>query len=257
MRVTSIQLEVVDRPKSETLAHVLELVDQASGSDLILLPEAWPCGHFSVHRYRQDSEPVDGPTVRALSKRASALGSAILMGSFVECDGADLFNTSVLLDAEGRAVARYRKIHLFGHGSGESKLLRRGDEVVVADLPWGRLGLSTCYDLRFPELYRLMVDRGAVLFPVVSAWPMARLEAWRLFSLARAHENLCFLASCNCAGVDQGIRYAGHSMVVDPLGQVVAEAGEGECTISADIDLELVREARERFPALDDRVLPV
>ena len=255
MRVTCIQLAIVDRPKSETLAHVLELVDQAAGSDLILLPEAWPCGHFAVHRYQHDSEAVDGPTVRALSERAAALGCPILMGSFIERDGPGLFNTAVLLDAGGRTVARYRKIHLFGHGSGESRLLKRGDEVVVADLPWGRAGLSTCYDLRFPELYRLMVGKGAVLFPVVSAWPMARLEAWRLFNLARAHENLCFLVSCNCAGVDQGTQYAGHSMVVDPLGQVVAEAGQGECTVSVEIDLDLVREARERFPALDDRVL--
>jgi predicted amidohydrolase len=255
MRITCIQLEIADRPKPETLAHVLALVERAAGSDLILLPETWPCGHFSVHRYRQDAEPVDGPTVRALAERAAALGCHILMGSIIEREGADLFNTTVLLDAGGRIVARYRKIHLFGHGSGESKLLTRGDEVVLADLPWGRAGLSTCYDLRFPELYRLMVDRGAVMFPVVSAWPTARVDAWRLFNIARAHENLCFLVSCNCAGTDQGTQYAGHSMCVDPFGHVLAEAGEGECLLSAEIDLELVGQARERFPALDDRIL--
>jgi predicted amidohydrolase len=254
MRVTCIQLAIADRPKSATTAHVLTLLDQASGSDLILLPEAWPCGYFAFDRYREDSEPLDGPTVRLLAERAAALRCHMLMGSFIERDGADLFNTAVLLDAGGTIVARYRKIHLFGHGSGESKALRRGDEIVVVDLPWGRAGLSTCYDLRFPELYRRMVDEGAVLFPVVSAWPMARLEAWRLFNRARAHENLSFVVSCNCAGVDQGTRYAGHSMIVDPLGHVVAEAGEGECLLSAEVDLDLVREARARFPALADRV---
>ena len=256
MRVTSIQLAIVDRPKPETVRHTLALLDRAAGSDLILLPEAWPCGYFAFDRYRQESEPINGPTVGALAERAVVLGSHILMGSFIERDGRDLFNTAVLLDAAGGTVARYRKMHLFGHGGGEGELVKPGEEVVVADLPWGRAGLSTCYDLRFPELFRRMVDGGAGMFLVVSAWPMARLAAWRLFNRARAHENLGFLLSCNCAGVDHGTQYAGHSMFVDPLGTVLAEGGEGECLVSAEIDPDLVRTVRAGFPALEDRALP-
>ncbi|NLW49345.1 MAG: carbon-nitrogen family hydrolase [Candidatus Brocadiaceae bacterium] len=255
MRVTAIQLQIVDRAKSETLARVLELVDGAADSDLILLPELWPSGYFSFHRYRSDAEPIDGSTVAALAERAAALRCHILMGSFIERDGPHLFNTSVLLDSEGRTAARYRKMHLFGHGSGESRLLQRGRDIVLVDLPWGRTGLSTCYDLRFPELYRRMTDDGAVFFLVASAWPMARVDAWRLFSIARAHENLAFLIACNCAGTDQGTPYAGHSLVVDPIGRVLAEAGEGEEVVSVEFDPGAVAEARAQFPALEDRVL--
>src|SRR3954453_4148387 len=106
MRVTSIQLEIRDRPKTETLEHVLSLLDQARGSDLILLPELWPCGYFAFARYADESEPVDGPTVRALAARARDLGAYLFMGSFVECDEDRLFNTSLLIDPRGQVVAR-------------------------------------------------------------------------------------------------------------------------------------------------------
>lgn len=255
MRVTSIQLEITGRAKGETLRHILEQLDRAGESKLILLPEVWPCGYFSFDRYRSDSEPIDGPTVGALREKAAELGCHVLMGSFIESDGPDLFNTTLLLNPRGEIIARYRKIHLFGYHSQENKLLKPGDEVVTAETPWGQAGITTCYDLRFPELYRRMVDRGAVMFLVVSAWPHARLEAWRLFNRARAHENLAYLFSCNCVGANEGTQYAGHSMLVDPMGNVIAEGGLEECFISAEIDMEMVESARREFPALADRVL--
>jgi predicted amidohydrolase len=125
----------------------------------------------------------------------------------------------------------------------------------VTDTPWGICGFSTCYDLRFPELFRRMVDQGARLFLIASAWPLVRLEAWKLFNRARAHENLAFLISCNAAGFNDGKQYAGHSMIVDPLGQVVAQGGEQEELVSAEIDPGLVDTVRQDFSALDDRVL--
>jgi predicted amidohydrolase len=255
MRVTSIQLEITGAPKSEILRHVLEQLDRAPESDLILLPEVWNCGYFSFDRYRSESESMDGATVGAMREKAAQLSSHLLMGSFIEADGADLFNTTVLLDPNGEIAARYRKMHLFGYQSEESRLLTRGEEVVVAETPWGPAGLSTCYDLRFPELYRNMVDRGAVMFLVVSAWPHARTDAWRLFNRARAHENLAYLLSCNCAGTNAGTRYAGRSMFVDPLGAVLAEGGTDECFVSAEVDVAMVESVRDDFPALADRIL--
>ena len=255
MRVTAIQLEITDRPKAETVSHVLEQMDRAPRSDLILLPEAWPCGYFSFDRYHPESEPIDGPTVGALRAKATQLGCHVLMGSLIERDGSDLFNTTLLLDPAGEIVARYRKMHLFGYQSQESKLLKRGEAVVVAETPWGQAGLSTCYDLRFPELYRSMVNRGAVMFLVASAWPHARLDAWRLFNRARAHENLAYLFSCNCAGCNEGTQFAGHSMFVDPVGTVLAEGESDECFVSAEVDMGLVESTRKEFPALADRVL--
>jgi predicted amidohydrolase len=254
MKVSSIQLEIVDQSKQNNLEYALNMVDRTPESDLILLPEIWPCGFFSFHRYRSDAEPMDGPTVRAFKEKARERQCHILMGSFVERENDNLFNTTILLNPNGEVVATYRKIHLFGYMSEEAELLTPGEDVVVADTPWGKSGLSTCYDLRFPELFRRMVDKNAKLFLVVSAWPLVRVEAWRLFNRARAHENLAYLFSCNCAGDGGGTPFAGHSMIVDPLGQVLVEAGESEEIITADIDPGMVDSVRSQFPALVDRV---
>ncbi|MBI9087015.1 MAG: carbon-nitrogen family hydrolase [Desulfobacterales bacterium] len=254
MKVTSIQLERREISKAEATAHALALVDQASASDLILLPEMWPSGFFCFDRYPVDAEPIDGPTVQAFRDKAAAIRRHILMGSFVERNADGLFNTSLLIDAHGSVIAVYRKIHLFGYQSSERDLLTRGTAVVVADTPWGKAGLATCYDLRFPEQFRKMVDLGAEFFLVVSAWPAVRLEPWVLFNRVRALENLAFLISCNCAGADAGSLYAGHSMVVDPLGKILARGGDQECMVSADIDMDQAAAVRKEFSALHDRV---
>ena len=254
MRITSIQLGMKDRPKGETVEHALGLVDQASESDLVLLPEIWPCGFFSFDRYRSDSEALDGPTVTAFRQKARDHQMHILMGSMVENQGQNFYNTTIFINSQGEILARYRKIHLFGYQSDETQILTPGQEVVVTDTPWGICGFSTCYDLRFPELFRRMVDQGARLFLIASAWPLVRLEAWKLFNRARAHENLAFLISCNAAGFNDGKQYAGHSMIVDPLGQVIAQGGEQEELVSAEIDPGLVDTVRQDFSALDDRV---
>lgn len=257
MKVTSIQPEMIDRSKSESLAYILSLVDACPQSDLILLPEIWPSGFFCFDRYRAESEPIDGPIVTTFRKKAVERACHILMGSIVEKDGNQLFNTSLLLDSQGQIIARYRKIHLFGYQSEEKKLLTASKEVVVAPTPWGPAGISTCYDLRFPEFFRKMVDKGATIFLVASAWPLVRLEAWRLFNQARALENLAYLISCNCAGSNAGNRYAGHSMIIDPMGNVIAEGNEGEGYINAELDPELVNSVRNDFRALDDRIFSI
>ena len=254
MKMTSIQPEMKDRSKPENLAYILSIVDACPHSDLILLPEIWPSGFFCFDRYRAESESIDGPIVATFRQKAAERACHILMGSIVEKDGNQLFNTSLLLDSQGQIIARYRKIHLFGYQSEEKKLLTAGKEVVVAPTPWGPAGISTCYDLRFPEFFRKMVDKGATIFLVASAWPLVRLEAWRLFNQARALENLAYLISCNCAGSNAGNRYAGHSMIVDPLGKVIAEGGEKEEVVTAEIDPGLVDSVRGEFSFLDNRV---
>ena len=254
MRVASVQLEHQDRPKAETLEHVLTLLDQARGNDLILLPELWPCGAFGSDRFATDAEPLDGPLVRTLRERARALKCHLFTGSIVERDGADLFNTSLLLGPDGALLGRYRKMHLFGYQSDERRLLRRGEEVAVLPTPWGRAGLATCYDLRFPELFRRMIDRGAEFFLVPAGWPYPRLESWTLFNRARANENLAFLFSCNSAGRQGTIHYAGHSVFVDPRGQILAEAGDAETILTADVDIAQAAALRREFPALEERI---
>ena len=254
MRVTSVQIAMEDRSKEDAVRQVLGAVDRCPPSDLILLPEIWPSGFFCFDRYEPDSETMDGPVVTLFRERAARRGCHILMGSLVEREGDRIYNTSVLLDSKGEIIAKYRKIHLFGYRSREKAILTPGKDVVVAKTPWGIAGLSTCYDLRFPEFYRKMLDQGATLFLVASAWPKVRLDPWRLFNRVRALENLSYLFSCNCAGANAGIEYAGHSMLVDPWGNVVAEGGEGECHVTAEIDPSLVQRVRQEFSAVDDRV---
>lgn len=262
MRVTSIQLDAGDRPKAAMLDDALAQVAGAAseGADLILLPEIWPTGYFRFDHYAQEAESLDGPTVHAMRDAARNTGCHLFMGSLIERDerdGRHLFNTSVLIGPEGTVLSTYRKIHLFGYQSRERQLLAAGRDVVVARTPLGALGLSTCYDLRFPELYRKMMAAGAEVFLVASAWPAARVDAWRLFNRARAHENLAFLVSCNAAGISGGTKLAGHSMVVSPMGEVRAEADEKPQLLTAEIDLADVAAARRQFPALEDRVFDV
>jgi predicted amidohydrolase len=255
MRVTSIQLEIQDRPKAESLAHALSMLEQARGSDLILLPELWSTGYFSFSRYRDESESADGPLVEAIGRKARELDAFVFMGSLVERVGDRLFNTSLLIDPGGAVAARYRKMHLFGYRSEEGRLLTRGDEVVVVPTPWGRAGLSICYDLRFPELYRRMVDDGAEIFLIAAAWPAARREPWVLLNRARAMENQAFVFACNGAGTNCGVEIGGHSLLIDPLGKVLAEGTDREAIVSVEVDPGLVARTRADFPALQDRVL--
>ncbi len=253
--LTSLQLELTDAPNAQRRALALNQLHRTEESDLILLPEIWATGFFNFDRYAREGEAMDGELVSRLRETARERRCHIHMGSFVERDRDQLYNTSLLIGPGGEILAKYRKIHLFGYQSLEQQILTPGDEVVIAETDLGRLGLATCYDLRFPELFRQMSDRGVDMILVTSAWPLARVSAWTLFNRARAHENLAFLVSCNCAGANQGTAYAGNSMVVGPDGEIMAQAGKTGETLHCRIDPNQVRELRSQFPALNDRVL--
>ena len=257
MKVASIQLAIRDdEPKEARLERAMSVVAGCAGADLVLLPEIWSTGYFAFDRYHEEAEPLDGPTVTAAAERARALGAWVHVGSFVEATAGGTFtNTSVLLDREGRTAATYRKMHLFGFGSLETQVLTPGTEVVTAATDFGRVGLATCYDLRFPELFRRMVDQGAEFFLVCSAWPYPRLEHWLMLNLVRALENLAFLVSSNCVGITRGKQFCGHSQVVDPWGAIVAASGDEETVVWAEVDPAMARRVRAVFPPLRDRVL--
>jgi predicted amidohydrolase len=254
IRVASLQLEVsAAEPKAERVDRVAREIESLAGADLVLLPEIWNVGYFNFARYADEAEPLDGPTIERLADAARAAGTWLLAGSIVEASEGDLFNTSVLLDRAGAVRASYRKIHLFGYGSREQELLTRGAAPTVVGTELGTVGLATCYDLRFPELFRAMVDGGAELFLVTSAWPYPRVEAWTMLNRVRAHENLAWLISANCAGGDP-VPCCGRSMVVDPWGTAVAAAGDRPAVVVAEIDPGAAVAARADFPALRDRV---
>jgi predicted amidohydrolase len=255
MRVASIQLEIPPgETKEERVARAAALVEEQTGADLVLLPEIWNVGYFNFDDYAAEAETLDGPTVSRMADAARRVGAWVLGGSIVERDGDQLHNTAVLLDRTGEIAGTYRKIHLFGYGSREPEVLTRGTEPAVIETEFGRVGISTCYDLRFPELYRAMLDRGAMMFLVPSAWPHPRVEAWTILNRARALENQVWLISANCAG-GPGAGYCGRSMIVDPWGTAIAAAGFQPTVLAATVDPGMVGQVRAEFRQLDDRVL--
>ena len=267
MRIAVIQLAYGDgEGLAARTARVAALVRQQEGHDLVVLPELWSAGGFDYRAWPDRAQRVEGEVIAAMSAAARDIGAVLHTGSIVEQpgdepgpEGRGLWNTSVLLDADGGYVARYRKVHRFGFGGGEPRLLEAGEDVVVADLPAPadglRAGLSICYDLRFPELYRAQVDQGAELFLVPAAWPAARVEAWRLLLRARAVEDQCFVVGCGTAGTHAGTKMGGRSAVIDPAGTVLAEAGADQEVLSVTIDAGQVAAVREAFPVLRDRRL--
>ncbi|HEY1215660.1 MAG TPA: carbon-nitrogen family hydrolase [Bryobacteraceae bacterium] len=257
MKIASIQLEINDREsKEERIRRAAALVDQAAAdADLILLPEIWATGYFSFDNYVQEAEPLDGPFVQLFADKAKQHGVWLFAGSFVEVKEGKYYNTSVMFDRQGKLAGTYQKTHLFRYGSKEGELLTRGEGAKVLETEFGKVGLTTCYDLRFPELYRQQVELGAELFLVTSAWPHQRLEHWKLFNAARALENQCFLISCNCVGTTRGVLLGGHSSVVDPWGTLLASSGERETVVKTEIDPTEVQRIREVFPSLKHRVL--
>lgn len=262
LRVAVIQLGYGDdETQGERTERVVGLVREQRGHDLVVLPELWSAGGFDYRSWPEKEQAVDGPVTRAVADAARDVGAWVHAGSIVEVLGEHRWNTSVLLDPSGVVRATYRKIHRFGFGSGEPRLMQPGEEVVVTDVagsPGGdsvQVGLSTCYDLRFPELYRAQVDAGAQVFVVPAAWPMARVEHWRLLAQARAVENQAYVVAANTAGTHAGHEMGGHSIVVGPTGEILAEAGPDEQVLSLTLDLDAVAQAREAFPVLTDRRL--
>lgn len=258
MRAALIQLGVRDAETSaDRWLRVERLLAgmEGEGLDFILLPELWGVGFGNFDRYAQADEPLHGLTVSRLTPWARRLRCHIATGSFVErAPDGRRYNTTALLNANGYLLGSYRKIHLFGYESQERALLAPGRGTCEIFTPYGIVGLSTCYDLRFPEQFRRMVDNGATLFAVTAAWPRQRLEDWRLFCRARALENQSFLLACNHTGDCGGVAGAGHSMAVAPDGTVLAEAGTEEQVLTVELDLNEAQRFRRQFPALHDRV---
>ncbi|MFJ1972596.1 carbon-nitrogen family hydrolase [Streptomyces sp. NPDC087903] len=280
MRASLIQIAVDEaEPVAVRRQRVASLVRDQAGADLVVLPELWTTGAFAYEDFGREAEPLEGPTYEAMAKAASDAGVWLHAGSIPEravsdSDGSDddssgsgtsgggapagegtLYNTSLVFSPSGELAASYRKIHRFGFDKGEAVLMGAGRDLVTVRLPETTLGLATCYDLRFPELFRGLVDAGAETLVVPAGWPERRRSHWTLLAQARAVENQAFVLACGTAGTHTGVPQAGHSIVVDPWGEVLAQAGSGEQVLTVDFDPGKVAKTREQFPALKDRVL--
>ena len=231
-----------------------------AGADFVLTPETTDMMEMKRRdAFAKARGEAEHPGLAQLRDLAGELGCWLLIGSLVIRLGDErLANRSFLIDPAGQVAARYDKIHMFdvevpdGQSYRESKAYQPGGAAVLADLPWGRLGLTVCYDLRFPQLYRALAQAGAEVLTVPSAFTRLTGRAhWHVLLRARAIETGSFvLAPAQCGETSQGRQTYGHSLIVAPWGEVLAEAGEEPAVILAEIDPARVAEARRMIPAL-------
>jgi predicted amidohydrolase len=266
MRVAAVQLQG-SADREGNLARAGDLVSEAAraGAEVVVLPEL-----FSVYGdpevLRASAEPLGGPLSRWAGELAGRLGIWLVAGSFIEAaGGGGRFNTSVLHSPTGTVEAVYRKIHRFdvdvpGVTVLESEVVSAGEEVVLASVGGAGsgavpVGMAICYDLRFPELFRILALRGALLLVVPSAFAAVTGKAhWEVLVRARAIENQAFVIAADQVGpIGPGFEAHGHSMIVDPWGRVLAEKTGGEGVVLAEIDLGEQAEIRSRLPSLAHR----
>jgi predicted amidohydrolase len=263
VRAAAVQLtSTADRDRNLATADRLTRAAAAAGAELVVLPEKWAV-LGTPEETAAGAEPFDGPALTWASNTARELGIDLVAGSIAErVEGADRgSNTSVHFGPDGEAHAVYRKVHMFDVEVGgttyrESEHEAPGEEVVLSQTADGvELGLSVCYDLRFPELYRILAVRGARVLVVPAAFTLATTrEHWEVLLRARAIEDQAFVVAANQVGEHaRGYRSGGRSMIVDPWGIVLAQAPDAETVVVADLDLERQAEIRRRLPSLANR----
>ena len=255
MRIAMLQVASPDDEgfdaRRSRVDQMVRSEDALAHADLLVLPELWVAGAFRYDQFEAAAEPFEGPTLDVARSWASLHSLHVHVGSFVEHEGDHRYNTAVVVSPSGEVVHKYRKVHPFGRN--EARLMTAGDSISVSPIDDLEVGLATCYDLRFPELFRSLVDAGAGATVVCSAWPTPRASHWRLFTSARAVEDQMYVIGCNAVGAQGRTELAGLSRIVDPWGAVVVEADNSEGFTYADIDPSLPAEVRDRFPALADR----
>jgi predicted amidohydrolase len=262
MRAAAIQLNsTADKDRNRATAERLVRAAAADGAELVVLPEKWSI-LGDPDALRAGAEPLDGPTLAAAAGWARELGIHLVAGSVAERleDGDRLANTSALFGPDGERIAVYRKIHMFDVDVGgvayrESATEDAGEEIVTAPVGEAELGLAICYDVRFPELMRILAIRGAQVITLPSAFTRPTGSAhWEILVRARAIENQLFVVASGQIG-EAPPHYDswGHSMIVDPWGRVLAEAPDDECFVAADLDFAEQERIRESLPALANR----
>lgn len=250
-KAACVQFDVKKEEFQKNLAFVVSSLRELSKEKvrLVVLPELW-AAKFDKEKAEKlwEFSQVALHEVASLSKKYEM----VIVGSLIEKEGSNYFNTAYVTDASGNEIAKYRKVHLFSM-AGENTYFKSGGEKVVVDTQFGKLGVIICYDLRFPELARGLALKGAEILVVPAQWPKARLNHWRTLAIARAIENQFFVIACNRTGWDMKEEYPGHSLIIDPWGDVLAEGGEEEVFIIAEIDLERVNVVRRTMRCFDDR----
>lgn len=261
---TVAAIQMVSTPQvAENLVTVRRLVAEAAGrgATLVALPEYWPImGMSDADKVAHAEAPGSGPIQDCMAQLAREHGIWLVGGTLpmVSPDAGKVLNTTLVYDPSGQSMGRYDKIHLFGFNKGtesydEARTIVPGETVGVFEAPFGRVGLSVCYDLRFPELYRAMGECALIIVPAAFTHTTGRAH-WEVLLRARAIENQCYVLAAAQGGLHvNGRRTYGHSMLVDPWGEVKAVLPEGEGVIVGELDPGYLAGVRESLPALRHR----
>ena len=249
MKISLIQYSPEWENKTVSKQKILSLLKKKSDlGEILVFPEMTLTG-FTMNT-SQMAEDLKGETVTFFSRIAKTYQTNVFAG-MIEKDGKNYFNTLVHLNPSGKLKAKYRKIHPFTY-SNENKYYKGGESPVVTTLSGIKIGLSICYDLRFPELFRLYAKKKVDLLINIANWPDTRIDHWRTLLKARAIENQCYIAGVNRVGNDTKLHYNGFSSLFDPMGKEIISKKDKEIILTADIDKNYVNEVRKKLPFLDD-----
>jgi predicted amidohydrolase len=252
LSVSLAQMQVILGDNQRNIANAQRMVAEAARrkSSLIVFPELFTTGYV-LDRAKEFASELNKGDFAELSSLATK-GNIAITGSLLEKRGLEVANSMPFFAPNGRMLGAYRKMHLFKLFN-EDQYLAPGQSPLVLDLPWGTTGMAICYDLRFPEMFRRYATNDhATIIVIPAEWPLVRIEHWRALLIARAIENQCYVIGCNSVGETGDNVFGGHSMIVDPWGKIVVEAGETPQLISAEIELDVIKEVREKIPVFDD-----
>jgi len=234
MIVSAVQLRS-SRNVEDNVQRAVSVIESTS-ADLIIFPELFNTGYYQENYERSEVSPI---------LKASERSKAVIVAGMAEIEGDDIYNTAFVIH-KGRIIGKHRKTRLFPL-THEIEVFKAGNEIEVIETPICKLGIVICYELRFPEITSRLVRQGAKIIAVPAVFPRERIDHWRVLLRARAIENQVYIVGANCVGEFCG----GNSMIINPFGSVLAEAGFDEGIISAEIDLSFVDEVRRKFPFLD------
>ncbi len=254
VRLVQVKSEVAE-PVDVRIDRVLaELPSHLSNADFVVLPELWTIHAFNLEALQSNAMTLSDDFFQKLAEIIKNANKWLHAGTFPikHADGS-VTNTAIVFNSDGEKQIIYSKIHLFGFQDGERKYLSAGNKIAISKTPLGETGISTCYDLRFPELFQEQNKRGATSFIVSAGWPTIRSEHWETLLKARAIENQSYVVAACGRGTFNKIELAGKSMVIDPTGNVLARGNKDDEFVDGEIDLELVKKWRADFPVLNDR----
>lgn len=249
--ISCLQFNISYGNPSENFKKASRLIEAESRrSDIVILPELWTTG-YDLKRLDEIGDDEGEQTKKWLQQTAKANDVHIVCGSVAVKKKSGVYNTMYIADKHGQLVKEYSKAHLF-QLMDEHLYLSSGSADGSFELEGVKAAGFICYDIRFPEWIRKHTSKGAGIIFVSAEWPLARLDHWRALLAARAIENQCFVAACNRSGKDPANEFAGHSMIIDPLGHVLSEAGREDTVIRAEIDLDDIAKTRGHIPVFED-----